>query len=236
MAEAGSNFLQALDALHRRFLVGVEGVTEVWLVRHGDAYAELVSADDHITDSGAGRRMDPPLSPQGRREAAQLNQRLRHSGIDAVYASDLARARETAEIAALGTGLEVRVEPRLREIRTHWDEGGPRPMPGDDAPVTRYIPFHQRDLDDAVVRMTAALRDVAAEVGPGRRAVCVSHAAAITAYLLSLMKLEWGAFRLLVEFTSVSVVRFKDDLVVVHSIGDTGHLVRESLPAEVVAR
>jgi hypothetical protein len=36
---AGSEHLtRAMRALEAAFLIGVEGVTEVWLVRHGDCY------------------------------------------------------------------------------------------------------------------------------------------------------------------------------------------------------
>ena len=45
-------FLDALARLHERFLVDVEGVTEVWLVRHGDAYGELTSGDDPAAPQG----------------------------------------------------------------------------------------------------------------------------------------------------------------------------------------
>src|SRR5437879_7534324 len=91
-ARQKSVFLEALARLHERFLVGVEDVTEVWLIRHGDAYAELVSLDD--------ANIDPPLSPKGRHEAELLGRRLEASGVTAFWSSQIQRARETAEIAA----------------------------------------------------------------------------------------------------------------------------------------
>jgi broad specificity phosphatase PhoE len=226
----GSSFQQALNALHERFMVGVGGVAEVWLVRHGDAYAELVSADDHIVDVEGVRRLDPPLSPKGRSEAARLGERLRASGVDAFWASDLTRARETAEIAAEGTGMAVRLDPRLREVRTHWDEGGPQPPREEAAPASRYIPFHTEDLEEATARMRAAVLDIAAAVGPGGRAVAVSHAAAISVFVADALRQEFGSIRMLLEFTSVSVVKVKDGRFVVQSLGDVGHLARERVP------
>ena len=56
------------------------------------------------------------LSERGRTLAAELGARRRHDGIDAVYASDLARAVETAETAFGGTGIPVELDRRLREI------------------------------------------------------------------------------------------------------------------------
>ena len=101
MAEApdravASHFLRALGKLHERFLVGDPDVTEVWLVRHGDAYAELVSLDDS--------KIDPPLSSKGRDEAAKLGIRLAQSGVSKVWCSNILRSRETAEIAASSGG------------------------------------------------------------------------------------------------------------------------------------
>jgi probable phosphoglycerate mutase len=213
-AEVRSKFLDALEKLHERFLVGVDGVTEVWLVRHGDAYGELTSLDDS--------NIDPPLSPRGRDEAALLGQRLAASGVSAVWCSQILRARETAEIAAAPLGLEAHVDSRLREVKTHWEDGsGPAPAPG-------YIPFVE-PLDEVIERMDGVVRQVAREAGPGGRVVAVTHAGAITLYLGHLLRLDSGPLRLLPQFTSVTVLRILDDRIVVQSIGDVGHLAREQL-------
>jgi len=59
---------------------------------------------------------DVPLSEKGRRQAAALGQRLSGEELHAIYASDLQRAWDTAEIVAQPHPLAVRCEPRLREI------------------------------------------------------------------------------------------------------------------------
>jgi broad specificity phosphatase PhoE len=237
--EAGvrSAFLDALRRLHERFLVDVEGVTEVWLVRHGDAYGELVSGDDPAGNPGADgeffgespqgddvpTRIDPPLSPRGREQAKRLGQRLAASGLSAVWSSGLLRAQETASLAAAPGGLRTEVDDRLREVRTHWDDSDTSDR---DTPDTAYIPFVE-PLDEVIARMEAAVRDIATDAGPGTRVAAVSHAGAISMYLAHLLKLDSGPLRVLPRFTSVSVVLFKDERVVVQSIGDVGHLLRE---------
>jgi alpha-ribazole phosphatase len=59
---------------------------------------------------------DPPLNERGRRQAHFLQQRLADESLQAILASDLRRALETADILAAPHGLRVQAEPRLREL------------------------------------------------------------------------------------------------------------------------
>jgi 2,3-bisphosphoglycerate-dependent phosphoglycerate mutase len=212
-APARSAFLDALGRLHERFLVDVEGVTEVWLIRHGDAYGELVSLDDS--------NIDPALSPRGRREAEALGKRLATAGVSAIWASGIARAQETAALAAAPSGLLVQTDHRLREVKTHWEDVDQASPPPDG-----YIPFVE-PLDEVVERMDAAIREIAAGATPGSRIAAVSHAGSITFYLTHLLRLDSGPLRVLPRFTSVTVLLIKDDRIVVQSIGDVAHLAGE---------
>ncbi len=59
---------------------------------------------------------DPPLTRRGEAEARALGRRLRDQRIDAVYASDLRRAIDTATLASGGrNGVDVIADPALRE-------------------------------------------------------------------------------------------------------------------------
>lgn len=66
---------------------------------------------------------DISLNEAGRDQAESAAPRMSAYSIDAVYASDLKRAWETAEIVSRGTGLEVRPDPRLREMSFGVFEG-----------------------------------------------------------------------------------------------------------------
>jgi broad specificity phosphatase PhoE len=83
-------------------------VTTLLLARHGE------------TDWNSERRWqghaDQPLNDAGRAQARELAETLAGRSIDAVYASDLSRAHETAEIVASRLGLAVRTDIRLREV------------------------------------------------------------------------------------------------------------------------
>jgi len=65
------------------------------------------------------------LSEEGRRLARRLGERRRGERIDAVYASDLRRAVETAELAFGDAGVPIRRDARLRECDYDALNGGP---------------------------------------------------------------------------------------------------------------
>jgi probable phosphoglycerate mutase len=81
-------------------------VTTLLLVRHGET--------DWNRDGRWQGGSDTRLNELGREQARALAGELDGS-IDVLYSSDLARASETAEIVAERLGLEVRLDPRLRE-------------------------------------------------------------------------------------------------------------------------
>ena len=59
---------------------------------------------------------NPPLSEEGRRQAARLSRELADETVDCVIASDLGRAAETAAILAGVWGLTPQLDSRLREL------------------------------------------------------------------------------------------------------------------------
>ena len=212
-------FMAALDRLHERYLIGLEGVKEVWLIRHGDAYTDVASLGESA--------LDPPLSAVGRRQAGLLGRRLAAARIRSVWASDLGRAIQTAEIAAASLPeIPVAVDPRLREVRTHWDAGRLPP-----APETRpegEFPFLE-DEQAVVLRMHQVVLEIARELDQigEPRAAAVSHAAAIGAYVAHLLGLPYGKLPILPQYTSVTVLRVRGDRVVVESLADISHRIGE---------
>ena len=65
------------------------------------------------------------LSSEGQRQAAELGRRRRNDGVSVVFASDLNRAVQTAQIAFDGSGIPVFLDWRLREC----DYGAMNGMP-----------------------------------------------------------------------------------------------------------
>jgi probable phosphoglycerate mutase len=94
-------------------------VTTILLARHGET--------DWNREHRWQGHADPPLNDRGREQAAELARQLAGIRFHAVYSSDLARARETAEIVSATTGLAVVVDPALREIDVGEWRGLPTP-------------------------------------------------------------------------------------------------------------
>jgi broad specificity phosphatase PhoE len=77
------------------------------LTRHGNA-----APDDVIL----GAEVDPPLTPQGHREAERLARRLSGIRLDRIIASPMLRALETAHAVAADRRIVVETDERLREL------------------------------------------------------------------------------------------------------------------------
>lgn len=93
--------------------------TQLLMIRHGEARAARASSD-----RVEGIDEDAGLSGKGRRQADALAHHLaRHGTPDLLYSSPLLRAIQTAEPLAFETGLEVRVEEDLAELRIGYPRG-----------------------------------------------------------------------------------------------------------------
>ena len=81
--------------------------TRIIAIRHGET-------DWNATNRIQGQ-LDIGLNDVGRWQARRLAAALTDEALDALYASDLMRARDTAQALAERTGLEVRTDEGLRE-------------------------------------------------------------------------------------------------------------------------
>ena len=80
--------------------------TTLLLIRHASAGKQGIFCG----------HLDPPLTEEGRRQAANLAASLAAYPAVALYSSDLLRARETADCLAAQWRIAVREEASLREI------------------------------------------------------------------------------------------------------------------------
>jgi probable phosphoglycerate mutase len=79
------------------------------LMRHGQA-------DNNVTRTLVGRRLESHLTKEGRKQVADAAKSLKGLPIDKIYASPVIRAVETASIVCEELGMTFEIEDRLQEI------------------------------------------------------------------------------------------------------------------------
>lgn len=145
-----------------------------------------------------GSPADPPLSDSGRRQAERLAAWLARERIDALYASPLRRAVETAEPLARARSLEIRIEPRIIEMDWRSDSY----VPLDELKRSDYARWRELmaggltagvDLDAFRRSVVDGLEDVIAANGGGRVAV-VCHGGVINAWAAHVLEIERPLF------------------------------------------
>ena len=139
------------------------------LVRHGQSEWNAV-----------GRwqgQADPPLTDLGRQQATAAATKL--NTFDAIWASDLQRARDTAQLiaGALDVG-DVRIDPRLRERDAGLWSGLTRPEIEEQYPG--FLDDGRRpdgwEYNDKLrERALAAVLDIVGELGAGGKALVATH-------------------------------------------------------------
>ena len=80
----------------------------IYLVRHGQT--------DWNLENRIQGHLDMPLNDTGRNEAKQCREKLASVKIDRIIASDLSRAKETANIINESLSLPITYDARLREL------------------------------------------------------------------------------------------------------------------------
>lgn len=212
----------------RTFLLGVEGVTEVLLVRHAQQVFNY--------EAPVGETVDPPLSDQGRQQARLLGEALSTTRIDAVFASPLKRAFETAEAIARHQRLEPRVIDDLREVeifrdvpqdRTAIESMGKELLKaaGQRMLIERswdVYPYSESSFDFRKRTINAIEMAIASEAGERIAVVC--HGGVINAYVSHVVKSPYDMmFR--PAHTAISVVMAGDGgRRILRSLNDVHHL------------
>jgi broad specificity phosphatase PhoE len=92
------------------------GPCRVFLTRHGEA--AMPDEQGRILNYS-----DAPLTDRGRTQARDVGRLLEKVPVDAIFSSDLARARQTAEEIAGDRDIPVVVKPALREVDIGAFEG-----------------------------------------------------------------------------------------------------------------
>jgi alpha-ribazole phosphatase len=196
------------------------------LIRHGQT-----ETDDPTKLWG---HTDVPLSAEGARQAGKLRERLSHEKIDAVFSSDLVRARDTAAVIASSHGLEVVPRSELREI----DFGDCEGMTFDDAkkrfPGIEKMWFENspgrgfpngESLEALARRIDLFIATISEQTAGDATVLLVAHGGSLRVLVCLLAGIGLGAWRKLsITTASLSIVETYSGSGVVSLLNDRCHL------------
>jgi 2,3-bisphosphoglycerate-dependent phosphoglycerate mutase len=199
--------------------------TELILVRHGET--------DWNREGRMQGHLDIPLSLTGLRQAEALAERLAGETFNALFSSDLARARLTAEQVARRTGHRIVTDPRLRERHL----GVLQACTADESARLHpeaYAAFRGGSADYVIPggesarsffsRVIAALTEIAQRLA-GSRVVVVSHGGVLDAlYRHASGQGPEGPRAVRLLNASLNAFRFEVGRWSILAWGDVGHL------------
>jgi probable phosphoglycerate mutase len=168
------------QAYHQVQFKAPPGSTQVILVRHG-ASAPAVEGEPFPTLDGHG---DPPLAPEGERQAEAVAQRLSLEPIDRLFFTGLRRTAQTAAPLARRLGLDLVEIPELREIYLgEWEAGEFRIRMRQGDPIAMQTIAEERwdvipgaeSMEKFGRRVSAGFSKIVEATGPDATAVAFVH-------------------------------------------------------------
>jgi probable phosphoglycerate mutase len=207
---------EQLDALFR---LDDEDAGELLLARHAEPAPTCPTNDCEPASN------DPMLSCEGLRQAERLADRLCSLWIDTVYTAPERRCFQTAKVIADVLQRPLSVVDGLADIDFDAEEA--RGVKGDYAERFTRDP-HWDALPGFAPgkpfrRRAVATVDAIIAAHPARRALVVTHASVINAYVSMLLCIPRDQF-FAPDHTSLSTVRHRNDLYGLRGLNDTAHL------------
>jgi alpha-ribazole phosphatase len=200
-------------------------VLRLLLVRHGET-------DWNATGRYQGQ-CDIPLNAAGRWQAKAVADRLAADRLDAIYASDLLRAWETAQAIAEPHALKVRADARLREMSYgEWQgltyreiaEQAPEALAAWNADRVHTTPPGGESLADLAGRARRVLDEIRQAHTKGTVAL-VSHGGTVRMLLCVLVGHPPGLYwQFEVDNTGLGEIEIQDRGPVVIRWNDAQHL------------
>lgn len=185
---------------------------------------------------------DPELAAEGHQQAAHLARYLESERIDAIYASPMTRARETAAPLAERLRMEVRISPGVAE----WDQNSPEYVPVEELKAAND-PRWQAMLrgewssdeseDDFRARVLDAIETIIDE-HKGERVAVVCHGGIINGYLSHILGLgEFARGFFYPNYTSINrVAAASSGERSIVTVNETSHLRGTGLPMGLFQR
>lgn len=201
-------------------------MTEIYLIRHTQAEGNLYRMMQGHWDGG--------VTKTGWIQIDALAERFKDMPMDAVYSSDLYRARMTATALTRYTGQEVITVPGIREIDLgSWEaeffanlaHRYPEQMENFILRPAQWRAERAETYADVQNRAMAALRELA-EKHSGGRIAAVSHGVTIRCIIAAVTGLELEDIGQLPIFrnTAVSRLTYENGVFTAHETDDVSHL------------
>jgi probable phosphoglycerate mutase len=181
---------------------------------------------------------DPELAPEGREQSRHLAQYLASERLDAVYASPLRRAWQTAEPVASAQRVDVVPADELVE----WDQNSPEYVPVEELKAAGDPRWHAmvagewegEEAPEAFrARVVGCLEELIA-THRGDRIAAVCHGGVINCYLAHVLELGEGVTRMQFfypNYTSIHrVAASSAGHRSIMTINETSHLRGTGLP------
>ncbi len=199
---------------------------KLYLVRHGESAWNV----KHLYTG----QQDVALSELGELQAARLGETWGALEFDAIYASPLKRAHDTAKPSALAQKMPILLDARLAEIHHGAWEGSPatviREQYADEYFAWRTEPHRMKmpegeSLEDVSLRVNAFLQDLIAEHTDGNILIS-THDAVLRVIILQALGMGLEYFwRWRFDNASVSIVeRAREGQFRLAGLNDVNHL------------
>jgi len=208
--------------------MGNDEYCTVYLVRHGET-------EWNIEHRIQGHK-DSPLTEKGRQQASMLGSNLENVHFDAVFSSDLGRARETAELITLSKKIAVETTLALRERSFGEHEGKTfdkhyadtkdlidtfERLTDEKKFTFKFAPDQESD-EELARRLSTYLREISVAYA-GKTVLAVSHGGIIRAFLVGLGYGTW---------TELSYGAVKNTACVVLQCDGTEFVIKEVMGVE----
>ena len=210
-------------------LLSKKDAVRLYLIRHGQ------SASNQARVEGRLGEFDPPLTQVGEMQAERVGERMATYGVDAIYASPLQRAYNTAKPIADRTGLSIKVIEDLQEINEPTKEGSVDPNANRETADHRAIKarFEVEPTWDNLPggeasahfrgRIGRAIAQIVEEC-PGKKVAIACHGGVIQTYVAMVLGLEKNDFPFYAFNASITSVRAWQDKRALWRMNELAHL------------
>jgi len=171
-------------------------MTRLYLVRHGETDWNVEHRYQGWTDI--------PLNAKGREQAKQVAQSLSNLSFQAIYASTLKRAIETAEAIAEMQGVHVETHDSLKEIyfgtlegktlREVYEEHIQNTISSVDSLHAKIVPDQESGFDVSQRALPTLVQ--IAKKHQGKNVLVVTHGGVLHSLLVTIAGMEWGSFHI----------------------------------------